>query len=68
MQGAGAGCGIVLARAIARDVYGMEKISAVFANLTAAYVLGPLLAPTIGAYLVGWEGFCLLPKLRLQDF
>ena len=60
LQGAGAGCGIVLARAIARDVYGMEKISAVIANLTAAYVLGPLLAPTIGAYLVGWEGWRFL--------
>lgn len=60
LQGAGAGCGIVLARAIARDVYGMEKISAIIANLTAAYVLGPLLAPTIGAYLVGWEGWRFL--------
>ena len=60
LQGAGAGCGIVLARAIARDVYGMEKISSVIANLTAAYVLGPLLAPTIGAYLVGWEGWRFL--------
>ena len=60
LQGAGAGCGIVLARAIARDVYGMEKISAVIANLTAAYVLGPLLAPTIGAYVVGWEGWRFL--------
>ena len=57
LQGAGAGCGIVLARAIARDVYGMKKISSVIANLTAAYVLGPLLAPTIGSFLVGWEGW-----------
>jgi len=60
LQGAGAGCGIVLARAIARDVYGMEKISSVIANLTAAYVLGPLLAPTIGSFLVGWEGWRFL--------
>ena len=60
LQGAGAGCGIVLARAIARDVYGMEKISAVIANLTAAYVLGPLLAPTIGGFLVGGEGWRFL--------
>ncbi len=60
LQGAGAGCGIVLARAIARDVYGMESISAVIANLTAAYVLGPLLAPTLGGFLVGWEGWRFL--------
>lgn len=57
LQGAGAGCGIVLARAIARDVYGMERISSVIANLTAAYVLGPLLAPTLGGFLVAWKGW-----------
>ncbi len=60
LQGAGAGCGIVLARAIARDVYGMEHISSVIANLTAAYVLGPLVAPTVGGYLVAWKGWRFL--------
>ena len=60
LQGAGAGCGVVLARAIARDVYGMERISSVIANLTAAYVLGPLLAPTIGGFLIAWEGWRVL--------
>jgi DHA1 family bicyclomycin/chloramphenicol resistance-like MFS transporter len=60
LQGAGAGCGIVLARAIARDVYGMDRISSVIANLTAAYVLGPLLAPTIGGFLIAWEGWRFL--------
>ena len=59
-QGAGAGCGIVLARAIARDVYGMERITSVIANLTAAYVLGPLMAPTIGSFLVGWQGWRII--------
>jgi len=60
LQGAGAGCGIVLARAIARDVYGMDRIASVIAHLTAAYVLGPLLAPTIGGFLVAWEGWRFL--------
>lgn len=60
LQGAGAGCGVVLARAIARDIYGMERIAAVIANLTAAYVLGPLLAPTIGAFLIGSQGWRFL--------
>jgi len=60
LQGAGAGCGVVLARAIARDVYGMERISSVIANLTAAYVLGPLLAPTIGGFLIAWESWRIL--------
>jgi DHA1 family bicyclomycin/chloramphenicol resistance-like MFS transporter len=57
LQGAGAGCGVVLARAIARDVYGMDRIAAVIANLTAAYVLGPLLMPIVGGFLIGSFGW-----------
>jgi DHA1 family bicyclomycin/chloramphenicol resistance-like MFS transporter len=58
LQGAGAGCGVVLARAIARDVYGPDRVAQVIAYLTAAYVLGPMLAPPIGGHLTvlfGWR-------------
>ena len=58
LQGAGAGCGVVLARAIARDVYGQDRVAQVIAYLTAAYVLGPMLAPPIGGQLTalfGWR-------------
>jgi DHA1 family bicyclomycin/chloramphenicol resistance-like MFS transporter len=58
LQGAGAGCGVVLARAIARDVYGQERVAQVIAYLTAAYVLGPMFAPMIGGQLTalfGWR-------------
>jgi DHA1 family bicyclomycin/chloramphenicol resistance-like MFS transporter len=58
LQGIGAGCGVVLSRAIARDVYGMERIAQVMAYLTAAYVMGPMLAPPLGGVLVdvfGWR-------------
>ena len=58
LQGAGAGCGVVLARAIARDVYGQERVAQVIAYLTAAYVLGPMFAPLIGGQLTtlfGWR-------------
>ena len=58
LQAAGAGCGVVLARAIARDVYGPEKLAQVIAYITAAYVLGPMFAPPIGgamADLWGWS-------------
>ena len=51
LQGAGAGCGVVLARAIARDVYGQDRVAQVIADLTAAYVLGPMFAPPIGGHL-----------------
>ena len=58
LQGAGAGCGVVLARAIARDVYGLDRAAQVIAYLTAAYVLGPMVAPPIGGKLTdlfGWR-------------
>jgi DHA1 family bicyclomycin/chloramphenicol resistance-like MFS transporter len=58
LQGAGAGCGVVLARAIARDIYGQERVAQVIAYLTAAYVLGPMVAPPVGGQLTaafGWR-------------
>jgi DHA1 family bicyclomycin/chloramphenicol resistance-like MFS transporter len=63
LQGAGAGCGVVLARAIARDVYGQDRVAQVIAYLTAAYVLGPMLAPPIGGRLTvlfGWRALFVL--------
>src|SRR5262245_4761941 len=66
LQGAGAGCGVVLARAIARDVYGQERVAQVIAYLTAAYVLGPMFAPLIGGQLTtlfGWRALFMLASL-----
>lgn len=58
LQGLGAGCGVVLARAIARDVYGLERLPQIIAWLTAAYVMGPMVAPALGGFLTdaaGWR-------------
>lgn len=58
LQALAAGSGVVLARAIARDVYGPEKLAQVIAYITTAYVLGPTLAPPIGGAisdLFGWN-------------
>jgi len=58
VQAAGAGCGLVLARASVRDVYGDDKLVKMTAYLTMAYVLGPMLAPAIGGVLIdefGWR-------------
>src|SRR3970282_2231290 len=63
LQGAGAGCGVVLARAIARAFYGQDRVAQVIAYLTAAYVLGPMLAPPIGGHLTvlfGWRALFVL--------
>jgi len=66
LQGAGAGCGVVLARAIARDVYGQDRVAQVIAYLTAAYVLGPMFAPALGGQLTdvfGWRALFLLASV-----
>lgn len=58
LQALAAGCGVVLARAIARDVYGPDKLAQVIAYITTAYVLGPTLAPPVGGAisdLFGWN-------------
>ncbi len=57
-QAMGAGCGITLTRAIARDAYGPAALVKVIAYLTMAYTLGPMLAPSFGGLLIdtfGWR-------------
>ena len=63
LQAIAAGCGVVLARAIARDVYGPERLAQVIAYITAAYVLGPTLAPPVGGIIsdmFGWNAVFVL--------
>ncbi|MGE0744194.1 MAG: multidrug effflux MFS transporter [Rhodospirillales bacterium] len=63
LQAAGAGCGVVLARAMLRDAFGDAKLAKYFAYLTAAYVLGPMLGPVLGGFLMdayGWRAMFLL--------
>jgi MFS transporter, DHA1 family, multidrug resistance protein len=58
VQSIGAGCGITLARAIARDVYGAGRLVKAIAYLTMFFALGGLLAPGMGGLLVdqlGWR-------------
>lgn len=58
IQSAGAAAGMVLARAIIRDLYDREQAASAIAYLTMAMVVAPMVAPTIGALLidhVGWR-------------
>lgn len=58
LQAAGAGCGVAIARSIARDAYGPDKLVRAIAYLTMAYTLGPMLAPPLGGFLgetLGWR-------------
>ena len=58
VQAAGAGCGLTLARAIARDTYGTDSLVKVIAYLTMGYTLGPMLSPMVAGALIdafGWH-------------
>jgi DHA1 family bicyclomycin/chloramphenicol resistance-like MFS transporter len=58
LQAIGAGCGMTLVRAIARDAYGPDELVKVLAYLTMFYTIGPMAAPVIAGILVdqfGWR-------------
>ncbi len=59
LQAIGAGCGMTLVRAIARDAYGPDQLVKVLAYLTMFYTIGPMIAPIASGVLVdhfGWRG------------
>ena len=66
VQAIGAGCGLALVRAIARDAYSPEHLVKAIAYLTMFGTLGPMVSPFIGGVLTdafGWRsvfGFALL--------
>jgi DHA1 family bicyclomycin/chloramphenicol resistance-like MFS transporter len=51
VQAAGGAAGMVLARAMVRDLYDREHAARMIAYLTMAMVVAPMMAPTIGALL-----------------
>ena len=57
LEGCGACAGIVLGRAIIRDVYEREAAARGLALVMMAMTLAPALSPAIGAYLTEWFGW-----------
>jgi len=58
IQALGAGCGLPLVRAIARDAYRADQLVKAIAYLTMFGTLGPMLSPTIAGVLIdtlGWR-------------
>src|SRR6202165_3429649 len=52
------GCaGMVLGRAIVRDVFDRERSASAIAMITMAMSLAPSISPAIGAYLAEWVGW-----------
>ncbi len=52
LQAAGGASGMVLARAIVRDVYGVERAAGMIAYLMMAMVVAPMVAPISGGLLI----------------
>jgi DHA1 family bicyclomycin/chloramphenicol resistance-like MFS transporter len=58
VQAAGGAAGMVLARAVVRDVWGQDRAAGVIAQLTMVMVVAPMIAPAIGGALTdvaGWR-------------
>ena len=55
---ASGGCaGMVLSRAIVRDVFDRERAASAIAMIAMAMTLAPSLSPAVGAYLTQWAGW-----------
>jgi MFS transporter, DHA1 family, multidrug resistance protein len=55
---AGGGCaGMVLSRAIVRDLFDRDRAAGAIATISMAMTLAPSLSPALGAYLAQWAGW-----------
>ena len=57
MQGITAGAGIVISRAIVRDLFDGAEAQRLMAQITMMFALAPALAPLIGGWLQNWFGW-----------
>ena len=58
LQAVGASAGVVVGRAIIRDLYDRDRAAAMIGWVTTATVVAPMLAPMIGGFLdtaLGWQ-------------
>ena len=63
VQGMGASVGPVVARAIVRDRFDARRSAAVLSQMTQVMIVAPLLAPTLGGYMLvylGWPSIFLV--------
>jgi DHA1 family bicyclomycin/chloramphenicol resistance-like MFS transporter len=57
IQACGGCAGMVLGRAIVRDLFDRERSASAIATITMAMSLAPSISPAIGAYLAEWLGW-----------
>ncbi|MFQ8432731.1 multidrug effflux MFS transporter [Amaricoccus sp. W119] len=56
-QGIGAAAGVIIARAVVRDLFSGEESSRVLNVIGIILSVGPALAPTVGGFLLVWFGW-----------
>ena len=52
LQAAGAAAGMVLARAVAQDMFGQARAAGVIGQITAVMVAAPMIAPTVSGLII----------------
>jgi DHA1 family bicyclomycin/chloramphenicol resistance-like MFS transporter len=57
LQGMTAGAGIVICRAIVRDLYDGEAAQRLISQVTMMFALAPAIAPVLGGWLQSWFGW-----------
>lgn len=57
LQALGAGAGVVVARAMVRELFPPDEAVAVFSRLMLVIGVAPMLAPLLGGYLLLWFGW-----------
>jgi len=57
VQAAGGCAGLVIGRAILRDLYDRERAAAMIAFVSMVMIVAPTFAPAIGGFLDGWIGW-----------
>ncbi|MFZ5466643.1 MAG: multidrug effflux MFS transporter [Pseudomonadota bacterium] len=56
-QGMAAGAGLVIGRALVRDLFEGAEAQRVLANVTLFFAVAPAIAPIVGGWLEGWFGW-----------
>jgi DHA1 family bicyclomycin/chloramphenicol resistance-like MFS transporter len=57
LQGVASGAGLVVGRAVVRDVYEGHHAQRVMANVTMIFTIAPAIAPVLGGWLHEWFGW-----------
>lgn len=57
LQAAGAAAGMVMSRAMVRDLFGRERSAQIIAYVVTTQVVAPMVAPAIGGLMTDWSGW-----------